>query len=161
MLRSGGRVLCGTDAPIDFLAVSLHLNLRAMVKYGLTPYEALLTTTRFPGEFLDEPLGIIAPGALADLLLVEGDPLARIEDAAAVRQVMKNGELFTLDELIGPFAGSPGAATDAEQTLASSAHTSSAPLYWWHEGSYVEQSRAACCASHLSPITPIPTHEPA
>jgi len=40
MIRSGGRVLTGTDAPIDFLAVSLHLNLRAMVKYGLSSYEA-------------------------------------------------------------------------------------------------------------------------
>lgn len=147
-------MLCGTDAPIDFVAVSLHLNLRAMVKYGLTPYEALLTATRFPGEFLDESLGIIAPGALADLLLVEGDPLARIEDAAAVRQVIKNGERFTLDELIGPFASSPGAITDAAQPVASLAHTSSAPRYWWHEGDYVEQSRAACCACHLSPVTP-------
>jgi Tol biopolymer transport system component len=153
MLRGGGRVLCGTDAPIDFVAVSLHLNLRAMVKYGLTPYEALLTATRFPGEFLDESLGIVAPGALADLLLVEGDPLAHIESAAAVQQVVKNGELFTVDELIGPFATSPNATTDVEQSLAFSAHASSAPQYWWHARDYVEESRAACCACHLSPIT--------
>ena len=103
ILRNGGRVLCGTDAPIDFIGVSLHLNLRAMVKFGLTPYEALLTATRMPGEFLGEPLGKVTPGALADLLLVEGDPLTRIVDAAAVRQVIKNGEVFTVDELMSPF----------------------------------------------------------
>jgi hypothetical protein len=33
--------------------------------------------TRFPGEFLQEPLGVVAPGALADLLLIDGDPLQR------------------------------------------------------------------------------------
>src|SRR6185312_558250 len=105
MLRNGGRVLSGTDAPIDFLAVSLHLNLRAMVKYGLSPYEALLTATRFPGEFLNEPLGTVAPGAFADLLVVRGDPLAKIEDAAAVQSVMVNGSLATVEELMKPFAG--------------------------------------------------------
>jgi hypothetical protein len=151
MLRSGGRVLSGTDAPIDFLAVSLHLNLRAMVKYGVTPYEALLTATRFPGEFLGEPLGIVAPGALADLLLIDGDPLRRIEDAAAVSQVIRNGELLTVDELIGPFANGK-AADAAPAAVFASARAASASPFWWHDAAYVEASRAACCADHVTRI---------
>jgi len=163
-LRSGGRIISGTDAPIDFVAVSLHLNLRGMVKYGLTPYEALLTATRFCGEFLEEPLGVVAPGAYADLLLIDGDPLTRIQDVAAVRQVIKNGKVFTIDELIGPFASSPGAhagrgahaptssATDAVALQGENAgvprNTEASP-FWWHDHEYVESSRAACCADHF------------
>jgi Tol biopolymer transport system component/cytosine/adenosine deaminase-related metal-dependent hydrolase len=148
MLRSGGRVLSGTDAPIDFLAISLHLNLRGMVKYGVTPYEALLTATRFAGEFLGEPLGVVTPGALADLVLIDGDPLLRIEDAAAVRQVIKHGEVMTVDELIGPFAdkgSSPRVSSLHGLAVRSPKHV---PQYWWHNAAYVESSRAACCADH-------------
>jgi cytosine/adenosine deaminase-related metal-dependent hydrolase len=155
MLRNGGRVLSGTDAPIDFLAVSLHLNLRGMVKYGVTPYEALLTATRFPGEFLQEPLGIVAPGALADLVLLDGDPLQRIEDAAAVSQVIKNGELFTVDALIGPFATSKTTQSAYEMPPPAATYTGSASRFWWHDPDYVEASRAACCANHIA--LPCPT----
>jgi hypothetical protein len=146
-LRYGGRVISGTDAPIDFVAVSLHLNLRGMVKYGVTPYEALLTATRFPGEFLEEPLGIIVPGAYADMLLVEGDPLARIEDAAAVRQVIKNGQVFTIDELMAPFAAAPMAKAGSTAALSTNTERE-VPQFWWHDHEYVESSRAACCADH-------------
>jgi Tol biopolymer transport system component len=164
-LRSGGRVISGTDAPIDFVAVSLHLNLRGMVKYGLTPYEALLTATRFSGEFLEEPLGVVTPGAYADLLLVDGDPLARIEDVAAVRQVIKNGRVFTVDELVGPFASSPGAQVSSGTHAPTSSVSGAAAVlqaskagqteggdtspFWWHDHEYVESSRAACCADHF------------
>src|SRR3546814_4751270 len=87
-MRNGWRVISGTDAPIDFVAVSPHLNLRAMVRFGISPHEALLSATRNSGEFLGEPIGVVAPGKLADLILVDGDPLARIEDAGAVRHVI-------------------------------------------------------------------------
>ena len=146
MLRNGGRVLSGTDAPIDFVAVSLHLNLRAMVRYGLSPYEALLTATRFPGEFLGEPLGTVTPGALADLLLVTGDPLARIEDAAAVRAVVRNGEFFTVEDLMKPFASD---ASAPRTTSTVPTDTKPCSRYWWHGSDYVESSRGACCATHF------------
>lgn len=142
ILRSGGRVVTGTDSPIDFNGISLHMNLRAMVKYGLTPFEALTTATRYAGEFLGEPLGVIRPGAYADLVVCEGDPLSRIEDAAAVRQVMKNGEVFDIASLTAPFAS-------ASQTVEAMTAPEPRPLkaaFWWHEADYVEGSRAACCA---------------
>lgn len=68
-----------------------------MVKYGLTPYDALTTATRAPGEFLDEPLGTVRPGTYADLVVLGGDPLADITAAADVRQVMCNGELIDVE----------------------------------------------------------------
>jgi Tol biopolymer transport system component len=148
MLRNGARVLSGTDAPIDFVAVSLHMNLRAMVKYGLSPYEALVTATRFPGEFLGEPLGTIAPGAFADLLLLDGDPLARIQDVAEVQSVMKNGELFTVQELMKPFASGSSSSRRMSSHLAT--RSAGAGKFWWHEPDYVESSRGACCANHFS-----------
>src|SRR5207249_3088966 len=90
MIRGGGRVITGTDSPIDHTAVSTHMNLRAMVAYGLTPFEALSTATRVPGEFLTEPIGQIAPGRYADLSVLGGDPLTDITQAANVRQVVVN-----------------------------------------------------------------------
>ncbi|MFC0506738.1 amidohydrolase family protein [Micromonospora costi] len=167
MIRGGGRVISGTDSPIAFNAVSLHLNLRAMVAYGLTPYEALTTATRVPGEFLEEPVGRIARGTYADLVVLGGDPLRDIDEAADVRQTMVNGVLHGVDELLAPFAtgaaaratatgaGTPTTATGvAEQTTpaprnrvlpALPEHPDNA-RYWWHDPDYVEAGRHSCCA---------------
>jgi hypothetical protein len=141
ILRGGGRVITGTDSPIDFNGVSLHMNLRGMVKYGLTPFEALTTATRYSGEFLDQPLGVVAPGMLADLVVASGNPLERIEDAAAIRYTIKNGEVFDIPTLIAPFAK----PISAEGSPVSVATRRPEAGLWWHEASYVEASRAACC----------------
>jgi Tol biopolymer transport system component len=105
ILRSGGRVLAGTDIPLAPIGVSLHLNLRALVRYGLTPYEALRAATAVPAEKIGvaDDLGTLEPRKLADLVLVEGNPLERIDDAADVRGVMKNGRLYRPDELLAPY----------------------------------------------------------
>jgi hypothetical protein len=141
ILQGGGRVVTGTDSPIDFNGVSLHMNLRAMVKFGMTPFEALTTATRYSGEFLDQPLGVIQPGMLADLVVTDGNPLERIEDAAAVRLVIKNGEAFDLPTILGPFAG----MKTAEAAPVRLAARAPAPGLWWHDAAYVEAGRAACC----------------
>ena len=106
LLRSGGIVLAGTDSPLDNVATALHLNLRAQVKFGLKPWQALQTATLLPEKAFGvaNDLGTIEPGTLADLVLVTGDPLSDIKDAANVQSVMKNGRLFTLGELMAPFA---------------------------------------------------------
>jgi Tol biopolymer transport system component len=148
MLRAGGRVATGTDSPIANTAVSTHLNLRAMVTYGLTPYEALLTATRVPGEFLAEPVGQIAPGRYADLAILGGDPLADIRAAADVRQVMANGVLHTVDALLAPFtapAATRPAAAAANRVLPPLPTHPANQRYWWHDPHYVASSRHACC----------------
>ena len=107
ILRSGGRVLAGTDIPLAPVGVSLHLNLRGLVRYGMTPYEALRTATSLPARQVgvEGDLGTVESGKLADLVLVEGNPLRRIEDAAAVRLVIKDGRARSVDQLIAPYAG--------------------------------------------------------
>lgn len=140
ILDAGGKVVTGTDSPIDFNGISLHMNLRAMVKYGLAPHEALTTATRFSGEYLDQPLGTLTKGMLADLVVTDGDPLARIEDAAAVRWVVKNGEAFDIPTLVAPFEKQAQAYVTPVRKAAARK-----PAFWWHEASYVAASRAACC----------------
>jgi Tol biopolymer transport system component len=144
VVRGGGRVITGTDSPIVPTAVSTHLNLRAMVAYGLTPYEALTTATGTPGEFLDEPLGRIAPGYYADLAFLGGDPLADINQAANVQQVMVNGELHGVDDLLAPFATTASASTSTMLPPIPD-HPANA-TYWWHDPHYLEESKHACCA---------------
>ena len=141
-VRSGGRIVSGTDSPIDFNGVSLHMNLRAMVRYGLTPYEALVTATRQSGEFLAAPLGVVRPGAFADLSVVDGDPLTHIEDAAKVVRTIKNGEAFTVADLIAPFAPHQAvvAAASPRRFVCETE-----PEYWWHHPDYLNQARASCC----------------
>lgn len=144
MIRAGGRVITGTDSPIDHTAVSTHMNLRAMVAYGLTPYEALTTATSVPGQVLDEPLGRVAPGMYADLTILGGDPLADIKQAANVRQVMAGGRLFDVPGLLAPF-------TTAAPAVRPSAVLSPVPdhpgnsRYWWHDPHYVATARSSCC----------------
>ncbi len=141
-VRAGGRITTGTDSPIDFNAVSLHMNLRAMVRFGMTPYEALVTATSASGAYLDEPLGVITPGAYADLVLVDGDPLSRIEDAAKVSKVIKHGTVYTTADLIGPFAG---AVQQASLGGARRFVCEASPEYWWHEPDFLAHAKASCC----------------
>ena len=105
VLRGGGTMLAGTDSPLDIPATSLHLNLRAQVKFGLQPWQALETATWLPAKTyaLDKDLGTLEPGKLADLIIVDGDPLTDISTAANVQCVMKNGVIHSVGEIIDPF----------------------------------------------------------
>jgi imidazolonepropionase-like amidohydrolase len=141
-VRAGGRIVTGTDSPIDFNAVSLHMNLRAMTRFGMSPFEALVTATSASADYLDEPLGVIAAGAYADLIVVEGDPLARIEDAAKVRTVIKHGQIHSIADLIAPFAAHGAHAFLGEQRQFV---CEASPDYWWHDPAYLAQAKASCC----------------
>ena len=143
MMALGWHVHTGTDAPIDTVAVSLHLNLRAMTRFGISPYEALLTATRHAGAFLHEPVGTVASGQLADLILVSGDPLRRVEDAASVKLTLVGGVAHGPAALIEPFAKSEPAAA---RLPGNHVHRSDRSGRFWETASYVESCRAACCA---------------
>jgi imidazolonepropionase-like amidohydrolase len=99
---AGGRFVSGTDAPLDHPGLSLRLNLRAMVRGGMSPREALTSATTDAAACLGRSadLGVLAPGRLADLALVEGDPLTDISAAARVRTTVVSGRVHSLDALL-------------------------------------------------------------
>lgn len=144
LLDADGTVVNGTDSPIDHTAVSTHMNLRAMVKYGLTPYEAMVSTTAASGTLLGEPVGRLRTGMLADLTVLGGDPLTDITQAANVSTVITNGVPYTVDELMAPFAGAVSESTANRVLPALPPHPANAD-YWWHDPHWVEASRNACC----------------
>lgn len=95
--RDGGQIVAGTDEPE---AMYLHSELAAYVRFGMTPYEALRAATAVPAAFLGLDAGVIAPGKLADIVLVEGNPLFDIANAHKVRRVIANGRIFTIEDLL-------------------------------------------------------------
>lgn len=100
--KAGGRIVAGTDSPIIPYGLSLHTELEHYVAGGLTPFQALQTATVIPAEALgmSADLGTIEPGKLADLAIVDGDPLADVRHARKVRRVIKDGEVFALEDLL-------------------------------------------------------------
>jgi amidohydrolase family protein len=92
--QQGVGLLLGSDAPqiFDVPGFSLHHELRYMVRAGLTPYEALRTGTVNPARyFKDDQAGVIKPGARADLLLLNSNPLQRIEASSDIAGVVLAG----------------------------------------------------------------------
>lgn len=102
LLASGARVTAGTDSPFVPYAMSLHSELQCWVDGGISPFETLRSATLWSAEAVgvSKDLGTIEKGKLADLVIVDGDPLLKIEDAWNVKHVMKNGILFSLEDLV-------------------------------------------------------------
>ena len=160
-------VTTGTDSPIDHLAISTHMNLRAMVTFGMTPQEALITAMSTSGTFLGDQLGRIANGFYADLAIVDGDPLVNIADAAKVTAVVTNGAYATVEDLLAPYAsatattGGAGAAAalqtqQAPQAKAAGGRNRVLPAvpkhasqrgFWWNAPEVLEAARESCCST--------------
>ncbi|MCW2879406.1 MAG: amidohydrolase [Sphaerisporangium sp.] len=106
ILRAGGTVLGGTDEPLGLNVWGLQPTLAGFTRWGFTPYEALRTVTTLPAKVmgLESELGTVQRGRLADLSFVRGNPLQDIHHAANVAMVMKDGHLYTVDQLIAPYA---------------------------------------------------------
>jgi imidazolonepropionase-like amidohydrolase len=93
MNAAGVRILAGTDAAnLTSHGVSVHGELKLLTEAGLTPSQALTAATRAPADaFRLSDRGRIVPGARADLLLVDGNPLEDITATRAIVRVFKNG----------------------------------------------------------------------
>jgi hypothetical protein len=105
MHRAGVPLLAGTDAgwvqPYVYAGFSLHDELRFLVRAGLTPLESLQTATINPAHYLgfEKDLGTIAKGKLADLVLLQADPLLDINNTQKIEAVIVNGRLLHRSEL--------------------------------------------------------------
>lgn len=114
----GVTILAGSDAPNPGTAhgASLHAELELLVEAGLEPAQALAAATSLPAaRFGIDDRGRIAPGMRADLVLVDGDPLADITATRAITQVWKNGYPVERD----PAAGAAAAQAAPGQSLVS------------------------------------------
>ncbi|HEY9312477.1 amidohydrolase family protein [Williamsia sp.] len=94
-IKAGVRIACGTDAP----AIPHGENakeLGALVERGMSPTEALRAATVTSAELIDreDELGRLAPGYLADIIGVPGNPCEDITVTSDVRFVMKDGRVY-------------------------------------------------------------------
>ena len=107
MRRAGVGILAGTDTGAFFAVpgFSLHDELEELVKAGLSPIEALRTATLNPATFLhkEKELGTVTKGKLADLVLLDANPLEDISNTKMIDAVVLNGRLLdrrTLDKML-------------------------------------------------------------
>jgi imidazolonepropionase-like amidohydrolase len=91
--RSGVRIVAGTDAWAGF---ALHRELELYSQAGIPNADVLRIATLTPAQILkrDADLGTIEPGKLADLIVVDGNPLVNISDIRRVVTVVKDGVVF-------------------------------------------------------------------
>jgi imidazolonepropionase-like amidohydrolase len=102
ILRAGGRIGVGSHGQLQGLGY--HWEMWSLAAGGFTPMETLRAATLHGAEIigLSQDLGSIEPGKLADLVVLDGDPLEDIHNSNSVRYVVKNGEVFegsTLDRI--------------------------------------------------------------
>jgi cytosine/adenosine deaminase-related metal-dependent hydrolase len=116
MHKAGVPIMTGTDSPNPFVVpgYSLHNELDHFVEAGFTPMEALQASTIMPARFLgrENQMGSVDVGKDANLVLLDADPLANIDNTRAIDAVVLNGQL------IGP---------EALQSLRDRVSS-----YWWY-----------------------------
>ena len=115
MLEAGVMVLAGSDVAVIsiFPGYSLHEELELFVEeLGMTPVEALESATRKPAEFMGiaDSVGSIAPGMIADLVLLDANPLDDIRNTTNIAAVVLDGTVFdreALDDVLAAVDSAP------------------------------------------------------
>ncbi|XVQ08146.1 amidohydrolase family protein [Spirillospora sp. CA-255316] len=126
MHRAGVGILAGTDCgnPYCFPGSGLHDELELLVESGLTPMQALRTVTRDAARFLgrESTMGTVTRGKVADLVLLDADPLADIRNIRRIDSVVTKGRLITREQRARMLADVEAAAEEpATRTLRSPA----------------------------------------
>jgi imidazolonepropionase-like amidohydrolase len=101
---AGVPLLAGTDTPagVDVIpGVSLHQELQRFVDAGLTPLQALQSATINPARFfgITADFGTVEKGKIADLVLLDANPLKDIRNTRKIAGVMLAGKYFSRQEL--------------------------------------------------------------
>lgn len=101
--QKGVKILAGTDTydPYSFPGFTIHSELEELVKAGLSPAEAIITATVNPAEYFSllKDYGSIEEGKVADILLLEKNPLNNIKNSTSIQSVFYNGSLYSRKEL--------------------------------------------------------------
>jgi len=95
-LKAGVKIAFGTDMGGIPWTEPIANEFGLMVKFGMSPMDAIKAATSTAANLLDMKgdIGVIAPGAFADVIAVQGDPLANVEALKIVKFVMKDGNVF-------------------------------------------------------------------
>jgi imidazolonepropionase-like amidohydrolase len=95
-VKAGVKIAYGTDIGGIEWTEPMAQEFPYLTQFGLTPMEAIRAATSRAAELLDEKgeLGLVAPGAYADIIAVSGDPLKNVKELGNVKFVMKGGSIF-------------------------------------------------------------------
>ena len=98
LVKAGGKAVTGTDAPAVMPGASLHREMEFLVAMGLSPMQAILAATSVGADYLGkkDELGTVEEGKLADVIVVDGDPLKDITHTRRIDTVIKDGEIVDI-----------------------------------------------------------------
>lgn len=105
IIRSGGRVTAGSDAPSVPYGLGLHAELTLLAQSGVPNDRALrlVTAEAALALGLERELGTVEAGKLADLVVINGNPLIDMADSLDIEAVVRGGTWFDRDELINAY----------------------------------------------------------
>ncbi len=95
-LKAGVKIAFGTDVGGFPWSEPIAQEFPRLVEFGMTPMEAIQSATSRAGDLLGRKgeIGVLAPGAYADVIAVSGDPLADVRALEGVTFVMKDGKIY-------------------------------------------------------------------
>jgi len=97
----GAHILLGTDSPqlFNVPGFSVFAELEAMARAGMTPYQVLRSATQNAGAYLHESVGTVTAGSRADLILLNANPLAHLNNVKSKAGVMVKGQWLPESDL--------------------------------------------------------------
>jgi imidazolonepropionase-like amidohydrolase len=100
--NAGIKIVVGTDYTVFVGYIAVHWEMEFLVEAGFSPVEALRAATQDAAATLglEGQLGIIAPGAVADLVVLEADPLDDIRNTQKIHRIIKDGNIVDRDALL-------------------------------------------------------------